>query len=401
MSSTEKAAWVILRPSWSAPETSEDSKVPTRRELWRGIAGRFGIARAAWIIRATDPAALLDGELVEQAVRVPAAWTLPEQLVFRFYGPGDELLGGEILGRLIPDGLEMSVDPTRPGLGFTRDGGELDYPPELLWQVDFQAAIEVGMGVSVPLDRIGNTLRIERLIVLGVRLATDEKQSVALLERLIEGHRYTNGFAIVPQGTPTNVTQDSDAPAPPDADAMLDWLRGPGAFRDDGRDVLYEDEPDGLRLAHALGIDPEAMRHIVNADRSDAREAIAVKRALWAGTLGYYAQHMLAPLLEDDFQPGVAAHSPERLILSARFFFTHFVFGRGPLPAFRVGSQPYGILPVCSDLLERSNDNLSIWNDRFFDAFLVLLHDKMLALAPAWENLSRLVPRPVRPATRV
>src|SRR6185437_9326267 len=33
-------------------------------------------------------------------------------------------------------------------------------------------------------------------------------------------------------------------------------------------------------------------------------------------------------------------------IAQARAFFTSFVSGRGPLPAIRIGGQPYGILPT-------------------------------------------------------
>jgi hypothetical protein len=119
------------------------------------------------------------------------------------------------------------------------------------------------------------------------------------------------------------------------------------------------------------------MRFIENSDRTDAREAIAMKRALWAGTFGYYIQQMLQPQLKDNFQPVFPPNSPERLILAARFYFTNFVFGRGPLPAFRVGSQPYGVLPVCADMLKRSDPRQMTWNDNFVDAFLVRLHDKM------------------------
>jgi hypothetical protein len=374
---------------WAARDSSEE----TQPALWRGMVGKFGLPRAAWIMRVTNPNEPEDVGDVEHFVRIPAAWTLPERLVFRFFGGGDRLLGDDVIGLPIPDGLEMSFDITEDQLGFSRSDDDLQYPPELKWQVDFAEAVNVGMGVSVPLDRLGNPVRIERLIVLGVRLSTDQKQSADLLEQLIRDHRYSTGFSIVPQGTPTNITHDSDKAPALDVDRTLGWLSGEGAFSNDGRDSLYQDECDGLRLAHALGISPETMRYVERADCTDASESIAMRRALWAGTLGYYAQHMLSPLLADSLPPPFSAQSPERLILAARFYFTHFVFGRGPLPAFRVGSQPYGVLPVCADMLNRSDPHMAVWNETFMDAFVHLLHEKMVALSPIWLQQIANVPR--------
>ena len=58
--------------------------------------------------------------------------------------------------------------------------------------------------------------------------------------------------------------------------------------------------------------------------------------AMWNGTLGYMLEEMLTPLFS---RADIAA---------TRLFFTRYVSGRGPLPAVRVGRQPYGILPVTS-----------------------------------------------------
>jgi hypothetical protein len=371
---------------WAAPEAADTPDVQTRRDIWRGNAARFGLRRAAWIMQAANPQnPPPPADELNQTLRVPAAWTLPERLVFRFYGPHDLLLR-EIIGEPIPDGLEMAFDPARPDLGFGRKDGDITFGPEVLWQTDVATAISVGMAISVPLDALGNTRRVEKLIVMGVRLANDEKESAVLLEQLINDHRYTDGFAILPQGTPTNVTEDSEPPSAPDPDLTLDWLRGPGAYQDGGKATLYQDECDSLRLAHALGISPEATRYLDNAQQKDAAEAIAMKRALWAGTLGYFAQQMLAPGM--DQPPFLAAiiHNGDLLVETARFYFTHFVFGRGPLPALRVGDQPYGILPVSSSMLKAEPENSAVWPDSFLNTFMEQASGKMLMLLPAWLN---------------
>ena len=87
----------------------------------------------------------------------------------------------------------------------------------------------------------------------------------------------------------------------------------------------------------ALGISPIAG---ASASRTPADatsiEARAMQLALWPGTIGYMMQTMLAPVFADAD------------VDATREFFTPYVSGRGPLPALRIGAQPYGILPVTS-----------------------------------------------------
>jgi len=52
LSASERSAGTSF---WAAPEMSPDATTPSRRDLWRGIALRFGLRRAAWVIRATNP----------------------------------------------------------------------------------------------------------------------------------------------------------------------------------------------------------------------------------------------------------------------------------------------------------------------------------------------------------
>lgn len=374
---------------WAAPTASDDPAIRTQREIFRGMATRYGIPRAAWIMRATDPAGIaptVRGTLT----RIPACWTLPERLVFRFFDGGGRLVV-EIVGASIPDGLEMGFDPSREALGFVHTGDDFDYPPELAWQADFGEALKVGMGVALPSTDLHDQVSFSRIEVLGVRLSTNENVSTNLLATMIEDHRYSDGFSLLPQGTPTNITQDADVPPLPDADAALDWLQGAGAFGGDGLNTKYEDECDSLRLAHALGIPPATLRYVDHANLRDGAEAIAMKRTLWAGTFGYYAQQMLWPFFQEDLR---RFHYPaEQYTLGARFFFTHFVSGRGPLPAIRVGSQPYGILPVSGDMLQADAGRIPAWGESFIDPFFDLIHGKLLSLSDTWRTLAQQVPR--------
>ena len=77
---------------WAAPETTTDPKVQTGPAIWRGLAKRFGLRRAAWIMRVTNPASTEPITPASAKLRVSAVWTLPERLIFRCYDPDDRVV---------------------------------------------------------------------------------------------------------------------------------------------------------------------------------------------------------------------------------------------------------------------------------------------------------------------
>jgi hypothetical protein len=87
-------------------------------------------------------------------------------------------------------------------------------------------------------------------------------------------------------------------------------------------------------LAECLGIDSAVLNNVPHADGKDQLEAIAMNTALFPATLGYMLRSLLKPGVHWDHVDDV------------RWFFRHFVSGRGQVPAIRIGSQPYGILPT-------------------------------------------------------
>ncbi|GAA3169581.1 hypothetical protein [Nonomuraea salmonea] len=96
----------------------------------------------------------------------------------------------------------------------------------------------------------------------------------------------------------------------------------------------WTDKTDGQWLAELLGIDPAVLAGAANADGTDQREARAANIALWPATWGSYLRTMLHPII------------PPQVVSETRDFFVRYVSGRGPLPAVKIGRQPYGILPT-------------------------------------------------------
>jgi hypothetical protein len=186
------------------------------------------------------------------------------------------------------------------------------------------------MAIRVPLSAEDQAGGFDRVLVLGIKSTLAPERSAASLQALLEGHRFGRGLSLVAQGTPTNNTSAGRAPfPPPDPD-------GRASFAVERQEVGPLEGRDGAALMRALGLPTEAAAHLAGADGREQERATAMARALWPVTLGYFLEQLMAPV----FDRGA--------VRQVQGFFVNDVRGRGPLPAFRVGNTPYGVLPVSS-----------------------------------------------------
>ena len=309
-------------------------------QAWRELVRQVPPPRAAWIVRAMEPPNIADrpgGEPGVPDVTLRAgAWDqpaearlLPDRWLVLASRAGAVV--HRALGAPVREPLAVSFDPhAPPGSGIDVSGDGLELDEELLWAVDFARAEEAGMGVRVPLAAADVQQGFDRILVLGVKTSLAPDDGAAALAALLDGHHYTGGLALVPQGTPTNNTESATSGhPPPDPDGAHSFAVERGA-------PLDTPGGDGARLMGALGLPASVVRHVESADRREEPAARAMNQSLWPVTFGYYLQQMLAP--------HVGADAAEL----ARYHFVDHVRGRGPLPAFRVRGQPYGVLPVTS-----------------------------------------------------
>jgi hypothetical protein len=257
---------------------------------------------------------------------------LPERLVLLAYRGGQVM--HEIVGNPIAGDVIVGPDP-QDAAQFTKADGDLVWGSSIRWMVDFAEAVDKGLGFRIALSVDEATLGFDRLIVVGVRTGASPSRAAAELEDLLHNHlRSRSGLSLLPQGTPTNNTESNDSfyRRTDDPDDSFD------VFVRDARQ--FEQEPDederrdGEWLARWLGIGTAVLQRTPHAGQTDQREARAMNVALWPATLGYFFETMLQPVLDDED------------IEFVRAFFTRYVSGRGPVPAVRVGRQPYGILPA-------------------------------------------------------
>lgn len=259
-------------------------------------------------------------------------------------GPGTESVG--------EDQVAVEADADSPS------------PPGTEWMVDFEAAEEVGMGLRVRLAALAGfdpDRGFERLSVVGVKGSMDATQTPDAVADLLDAHHYTVGTEFVSQGTPSS--NHEEAAAMLRADDPLDSM----AVECVPPLVDRGDRSDGDLLSRALAIDRGDDRHVfANVERADAteqRNARHVNSALWPATLGYAFQNIYVdnhhvshgsgrnPSLWDrgDSEVEVVGDGVDEHLLwhdAYRRHFIRYVRGRGPFPALRIGSEPYGILPA-------------------------------------------------------
>ena len=134
---------------------------------------------------------------------------------------------------------------------------------------------------------------------------------------------------------------------PGDADQQHRAGLAPGHGRGDDADATFDlataqysvtaesgARADGQRLAEALGLPGEFFAHVAGAGSTDQRTARAMNRALFPATIGYWMETMVSPVFADD------------TVARTRSFMHDNVVASGPVPAIRIGNQPYGILPT-------------------------------------------------------
>jgi hypothetical protein len=326
------------------------SRPAAQQAAWRAlIATIVSPWRAAWVMRATQPGGPdAAGDAGQRLRLLPRRWVIVGTL------DGAEVI--RTAGKVIPDDLRGGIDLS----GDHETAEDLLGSPATRWVFEFEPAVACGMAVRIPLTGAAAVVRERGLDTLLVFGASSQNQQQDELTDLLVAHHYTRGAGFMAQGEPTNRTVADPDPRRPDPAALLARELPPAPplrdtlprepvkpsipLRERVRDELAH--PTATALADALGIDVDLLARLAGADDRESTLARAMHTVIWPTTLG----GLLWSLRVDDPKPLISGTvgllSPVQ-IEAVRQHFLHDVRGAGPLPTLRLGTTPYGFLPVC------------------------------------------------------
>ncbi|MFD1687027.1 hypothetical protein [Halobellus litoreus] len=364
----------------SLPDEADVRFEAIKERVWGQLVERFGDERAAWIKRVVAPEqkdAILAREdtghvpepdferLARDAKRRPDAWTrpprarlLPDRWVAFAYSDGEVLTARS---RPIREPLGVGPDPDTIGATAHTDGERSERSAdgvealtggEMDWMFDFETAKAVGMGLEIPLTAEHLDAGIDRLVVVGVKTSLDDDSSATRLRDLLDAHHYTDGLEVLSQGTPTNNTVEEASTF----NSTVDPASSLGVECERPL-VSTGDGSDGEIAARMLGIDPAQLgtgqpgedhvfARVAGSGQTEQTNARHVNAGLWSATWGYFVPHMLLSRDHLSRWSDDAAETFLRHLEAYRRHFVRYVRARGPVPALRVGEQPYGVLPV-------------------------------------------------------
>lgn len=376
-------------------------------EHWRPLVARYGSPRARWILLQTATSTLPKmAQHDSRWNRAAHSLVMPDCFSVMLYNQitdANKLPASRVLEQLFKDpdhpyNHDTISNPTSEFLEMvrTKQGKEITswplavgFNPQIeehgdeitglddqnLWTVNFNKALDNGMAIVVPLSEIEYNKGFKRLVVLGVKKNTPAENQ-GLIEQLLLDHAYTDGLELVPQGTPTNNTETGDAGFSSletyDADASFKLLLRDTMFKPVAADQF---QPDGQRFTQALGIDPKRIGPVAHASATDTSDAQRMNKALWPATYGYFMDEMLR--LPQTAETLFSKNTVKKI----RTYFETYVLARGPVPTFRIGNEPYGILPTT---------RFSTWGAT--DSFGQKLSDLLNQLDVTWTE--RLNPQP-------
>ncbi len=306
-----------LVAAYFAARTEGGDDAERTKQCYARLVERAGASRAAWLVRALASGAppVPDLHTDDSRVRVSA---MPRRWIAVAKAPG---LRAVATGEPIP--ADLFAAPHRSDDRSTPDAFLGD---SLAWLTNFKKAVAVGMGLRMTFART-DAARLDELIVVG--LAADPDQTSAAFGELLERHAGGDGAALLPWGTPTNVSDDR-------TEVRAGGQRGP--WRGGGSRPLLPigttPGTDAARTLSALGVAADAAPDLVADDIDRAALARAMNTVMWPATW--------APILSDD------ANLPATAVDEGRRLFIENVRPTGPFPSLRVRSQPYGVLPVTS-----------------------------------------------------
>ena len=373
----------------------------TRESLWLGICDLWPAYRAAWIVRRTFPRKAykiltkraFDFRLEERTFEeyaeeinnnflnaFPMTYVDDEQKVFDI--PATDLLPERFIlqavlktnknkttnickyGHRLPQRLQLGLD-LNDMENAVNSKRHLFLNGSLRWMTDYEEAERMGMAITLPLEQfdyerltmkelkktVNGKKQVVRLkknqqrkmrsfffdavYVFGINKETED-ECEKILTDLLEAHLYSDdGYSLLNIGTATNILTDEDQ-------------KINAELFDTSEEALtekYKHQPENCITPPTLSSDEDlallqqlfALKNSVLGNIKDRNNTLEHREIL-------KSRKTNAALIEklDNKIVELFKNNSE-----LRDFLSNDVLARGPFPPIRIGSQPYGILPIC------------------------------------------------------
>lgn len=333
---------------------------------------------------------------------IPSSLILPERFVF--IGE-DSATKARIVryGRKVRQNLQLGVDPNEDDEAIPykiNEKGELEVNGGISWMVDYDKAEEAGMAITVPLD--SSTTGFSYIYVLGVK--DSQEKDKEYLEELFNSHNYsTSGLEMLKIGTPTNFVDGIDIEGrnvfDVDEEALMRYrydIEVNEAYKKND----YQGS-DSRRLSDLLGLDYGACwANVKHADNTDWERIEKVNAVIW--------EYFMPGLFSNGaFGRGNDAEKPaqknftdntnvEEFLRGLPYFLKYYCKGSGIIPPFKIGDQPYGILPITDFMkfhaiygVEKAFGAVPSKTDELESKFISQLNKILILLSERWKALRK------------
>jgi hypothetical protein len=374
-------------------KAGSDLAETARAQQW--LADQIGPYRALWVAKKTSPNPPEGGgdytnpdDLKPIAARSPMkAKLLPKFWVLRIYDANMELQYTTRTDFNVAKNLCMAPSLATLTEQIDADDGSAHVlaflqRQNLDWMVDFDKAIQSGMAFLVDETHLPNP--IGAAIVCGIYAEKGKDEPENALTAHLQQQWYSRGVDILPQGTPTNNSdagRTSFSVKKPDVAALFKQDAQTRPINAAGRAALLNGDaavfynlPAADITALALGQNFHCLfDRVNNANMLEGLGAWAMNTAIGQGMVDFYSQQILAhtdgTIRHEDIWPGIESH------------YRRWVRGNAYIPPFRIGEQPYGILPITSSPPEYFgwSDNFDIKFDHYLNQLIKMWMGRMTA----------------------
>lgn len=288
-----------------------DTSVEIVATAWQEFTGNVGIERGIHLKRKEGEKADPNWE-----ARIGRISALPEKVgIFT-------LQNGKVLLLAESEDIPQNMAKVRSAISLT---------PEALtpgnWLHDFNIARKYGMGVSITgASKLAQAKAADWVIAIGLSDANGVKEVEQLLE-----NRIANGeFELLCQDTATNNTSAEPTEFKTNQTQAIDYTARATALEQDAFNTKKATAAD--LFSEALGINSNVVRQAINSADHSFEDAKAMLTVIGPALLdeALDGTTLLPGVGENDFIEVMAAS----------------MVARGVLPSFRMGPNPFGLLPV-------------------------------------------------------